>query len=143
MNGIKMSDCRFYVLEDERIVVCVIPNTRDLVVDFIIEHFQWKDCNLYDAISWRFEEYRMPRSFMGKAICSKEDEWNEEVGKLIAFSRAKDKCYKSFFKRANAFIQKVDTRLGDAIELFNNFGAKLEYKREALKERIEELCPQE
>jgi len=76
---------------------------------------------------------------MGKAVCAAEDEWNEETGKLIAFSRAKDKCYKSFFKRANTFVQTVDRRLGDMIEMFNDFGMKLEDKREGMRQRIEGL----
>jgi RNA processing factor Prp31 len=67
-----------------------------------------------------------------------EDEWNKETGCMIAFSRAKDKCYKSFFKRANTFVQTVDRRLGDMIEMFNDFGMKLENKREALQNEIDD-----
>ena len=80
----------------------------------------------------------MPASFMGKAVCATEDEWNEETGRIIAFARGKDKCYKSFFKRANVFVQMVDRRLNDIITKFNDFGMKLEEKREALQAKIEE-----
>ena len=55
---------------------------------------------------------------------------------MIAFSRAKDKCYKSFFKRANKLVQMVDRRLGDMITMFNDFGMKLDDKREALQTKI-------
>ena len=75
---------------------------------------------------------------MGKAVCAPEDEWDVETGKMIAFSRAKDKCYKSFFKRANMLVQKFDARLGDMIELFNNFGEKLDKKRVSLQNKIDE-----
>jgi hypothetical protein len=75
---------------------------------------------------------------MGKAVCAPDDEWNEETGKLIAFARAKDKCYKSFFKRANHFVQTIDRRLGDMIEQFNDFGMKLEDKRVGLEQKINE-----
>lgn len=140
MSGIKMSDCRFYVNEAERVVVCVIPNTSHMVMDFIWDNFNWADINMSDAIDYRLrKEIRMPNSFMGKAICAPEDEWNEELGKMIAFSKAKDKCYKSFFKRANTFVQMVDQRLGNMIESFNNFGMKLENKREALQSQIDEM----
>ena len=37
MKGIKMSDCRFYVNEKERTVVCVIPDTDHMVLDYIWE----------------------------------------------------------------------------------------------------------
>ena len=139
MNGIKMSECKFYVDEEARTVICVIPQTEHMVLDFIWEHFDWPDVNLSDAIDYRMRrDIRMPKSFMGKAVCAAEDEWNEETGRMIAFSRAKDKCYKSFFKRANKFVQTVDRRLGDMIELFNDFGLKLEGKRTALQDQIDE-----
>ena len=138
MNGIKMSDCKFYVDEDARVVVCVIPNTNDMVIDFVREHFMWDDVDMDYAIDYHFEpKLQMPRSFMGKAVCAAEDEWNEELGRKIAFSRAKDKCYKSFFKRANLLVQTYDRRLGDMIEAFNDFGLKLDAKREALESQIE------
>lgn len=143
MNGIKMSDCRFYVDEDARTIVCVIPKTQDLVTDFIRENFQFSDINMYDMIDFwnrRFmHEINMPNTFIGKAKCAKEDNWDVELGKMIAFSRAKDKCYKSFFKRANKFVQTIDRRLGDMITVFNDFGVKLENKRENLQQRIEEM----
>lgn len=139
MNGIKMSECKFYVDEEARTVICVIPQTEHMVLDFIWEHFDWPDVNLSDAIDYHMrQDIKMPKSFMGKAVCAAEDEWNEETGRMIAFSRAKDKCYKSFFKRANKFVQTVDRRLGDMIELFNDFGLKLEGKRTALQDQIDE-----
>jgi len=139
MNGIKMSDCRFYVDEAARTVVCVIPNTRTMVMDFIYEHFDWADISMADSMcNHMFKEISMSYSFMGKAVCAPGDEWNEETGRMIAFARAKDKCYKSFFKRANTFVQTVDKRLGDMIEMFNDFGLKLENKREALQNQIDE-----
>lgn len=141
MNGIKMSDCRFYVNEAERTVVCVIPNTRDMVIDFIHEHFRWNDIDFWMGMDRIESKIDMPHSFVGKAVCDPSDEWNEETGRMLAFSRAKDKCYKSFFKRANRFVQTVDGRLGDIITIFNDFGLKLENKREALQKQIDERIP--
>jgi len=149
MKGIKMSDCRFYVNEAERTVVCVIPQfveegnwrrfTSDMVTDFIEDNFQFPEIDFYYSLESKLkDELEMPSTFMGKAVCSPEDEWNEEVGKMIAFSRAKDKCYKSFFKRANRFVQAIDRRLGNMIEQFNDFGMKLEDKRVGLEQKINE-----
>ena len=139
MKGIKMSDCKFYVDEAARTVVCVIPRTRNMVLDFIWDNFQYSDINLADSIEYRMRnELYMPGSFMGKAVCAPDDEWNEETGRIIAFSRAKNKCYQSFFKRANLFIQTLDRRLGDAITSFNDFGMRLEDKKEALRTIIDE-----
>ena len=149
MKGIKMSDCRFYVNEAERTVVCVIPQfieekngrrfTSDMVLDFIYDNFSFREVDFHYAMDRDFEdELKMPSTFMGKAVCAPDDEWDEETGKLIAFARAKDKCYKSFFKRANHFVQTIDRRLGDMIEQFNDFGIKLEDKRVGLEQKINE-----
>lgn len=149
MKGIKMSDCRFYVNEAERTVVCVIPQfveegnwrrfTSDMVTDFIEDNFRFPEIDFHYSLESKLkDELKMPNTFMGKAVCSPDDEWNEEVGKMIAFSRAKDKCYKSFFKRANRFVQTIDRRLGDMIEQFNDFGMKLEDKRLGLEQKINE-----
>ena len=146
-KGIKMSNCKFYVDEDARTVVCVIPNklgehtfTKNMVIDFIEDKFRFNDLDMQFCLNydWVDKVLKMPSSFMGKAVCAPEDEWNEELGKMIAFSRAKDKCYKSFFKRANTFVQAVDRRLGDMIEAFNNFGMRLEDRRVGLQQQIEE-----
>ena len=149
MKGIKMSDCRFYVNEAERTVVCVIPQviendnyrsiTSNMVIEFIRDNFEFPEFDFgYSIEAKLFDELKMPSSFMGKAVCSPEDEWNEETGKLIAFSRAKNKCYRSFFKRANHYAQVIDKRLGDIIDSFNDFGLKLEDKRQELEKRIGE-----
>lgn len=139
-NGIKMSDCKFYVDEEARTVVCVIPDTKDMVLDFLTDHARFSDFDLDFGTEWKLKnELLMPNSFMGKAVCSEEDEWDEDTGRLIAYSRARNKCYTSFFKRANAYVQALDRRLGDIITMFNDFGMRLEDKRVALETKIEEL----
>lgn len=139
MKGIKMSDCKFYVDEEARIVVCVIPDTSRMIYEFVWDNFNWGDISISDAIETSLRrKLKMPHCFIGKARCSEEDNWDVELGKMIAFSRAKDKCYKSFFKRANMLVQALDGRLGDMIESFNNFGLKLEERRDSLQERINE-----
>ena len=139
MKGIKMSDCKFYVNEEERIVVCVIPKTKYMVEDFIKDHFKWNDIDMQFAVDMDLlKKLYLPSSFMGKAVCAEGDKWNEELGRMIAFSRAKDKCYKSFFRHANILVQTFDRRLGDMIEMFNDFGLKLEEKKETLMNMIAE-----
>ena len=77
MNGIKMKDCKFYVDESARTVVCVIPNTKEMVQSFIDEHFSFNDIDF--GWGWVNKALRMPHSFSGKAVCASEDEWNEAV----------------------------------------------------------------
>ena len=141
MNGIKMSDCRFYVNEEKRTVVCVIPKTRNMVFDFITDHFY--EGNIAVFYGRKRENLLMPRSFTGKAVCAPEDEWNEETGKLIAFYKAKDKCYTSFFKRIDLFIDGTDESLNRFVNIVDDFSIKLLHKTEKLKEEIECRTAQE
>ncbi len=89
------------------------------------------------------QELEMPNTFIGKAVCSPDDEWDEELGRKIAYSRAKDKCYRSFFKRANNIVNLIDRCLGRMMDIFNNFGARLETNREILQAQIEHKLPPE
>lgn len=136
--GIRMSDCKFYVNKEKRTVVCVIPYTRDMLLDFIHDNFDFPDFSIGMGMTVEYElANEMPFSFTGKAVCSTNDKWNEETGRLLAFARAKNKCYLSFFKRANTLIQVLDRRLGDMMEVFNNLGMRLENRRDKLQEKIE------
>ena len=144
MNGIKMSDCKFYADKDAGVVICVIPNTDGMLWDFLHDNCKWHDINMYYAVEGALEEQLyLPDSFVGKAVCAPEDEWNEETGRLIAYARAKDKCYKSFFKRANKLVQTVDKRLENMITIFNDFGVKLEDRRTELHQKIDKALETE
>ena len=136
INGIRQSDCKFYVDKEARTVICVIPNTRDLLTDYIWKHFRH---NNFANPNWEYEEkwLQLPKSFKGRAVCAPEDEWNEETGRLVAFARAKNKAYASFFRHANAFIQDMDRELNQMITNFNDFGMRLETRRDRLENEIE------
>ena len=107
-----------------------------MLLDFVRDEASFNDIEIYSFYDFD-KKLRMPHSFMGKAVCAEEDEWNEELGKKIAYSRAKNKLYTSFFKRANLFIQTVDKRLGDMINKFNDFGNTLDNNRQRLDDDIE------
>ena len=128
--NVKPEDCHYIVNKDKRKVVCLIENTRYSFLDFANKNFVLSpDCfdnpwgRMYVNIRDRLV---MPNRFCGVATCSETDEWDEETGKLIAYSRAKDKLNKSFFKRANFFVNTVDRHINDAVETLNNLGDKLE-----------------
>lgn len=141
MNGIKMSDCRFYTDEEARTVVCVIApeGMEGILIDFITDNFHFNDICLDWAINFRFYDHlRMPKSFMGKAVCAEDDEWDEEAGKLLAFKRAKTKFYNSFFKRANILMRALDHRLDDMVEAFEQLGLKIENNMDAIDDKLGE-----
>ena len=143
---IKYKNCKFIVKPEDRMVICVIDNSvfgeerkkvSDILLDFIFDN---EYSNVDICTSYDFDKkLRMPKSFIGKAVCAEEDEWNEELGKKIAYSRAKNKLYTSFYKRANLFIQETDRRLNYMIDKFNNFGVTLDENKQRLDDEIERL----
>ena len=141
MNGIKMSDCRFYTDEGARTVVCVIAEEgmEDMLISFISENFDFNDICIDWALKSRlYHQLKMPKSFMGKAVCSEDDEWDEEAGRLLAFKRAKTKFYNSFFKRANILMRALDTRLDDMVEAFGRLGLKIEDNMNAIDKQLDD-----
>ena len=137
--NIKKEDCKFIVKPDQRVVVCVIEGShiRTLLTDFVSD-FYFRDLDLYVPHP-AAKKLEMPGSFIGKAVCAPEDEWNEETGRKIAYSRAKHKLYMSFFKRANLYVQIIDRRLNDIMTQFNELGEALSENQDKLEEEIEKL----
>lgn len=139
--NIKRSDCKFIVKPEDKMVICIIDryngeNLKYTLLNFIkVEALGSVDLYPYSKLMRKLE---MPTSFIGKAVCSPDDEWNEEVGKKIAYSRAKNKFYTSFYKRANIYVQAVDNALNNLITKFNDLGAALEENKKKLDEEIEQ-----
>ena len=127
--NIKQKDCRFIVKPDDRMVICIIDGewVRNAVTEFL---YDLDDPNFdLSAYGKLRDQLRMPRAFVGKAVCAAEDEWNEETGKLLAFYRAKHKFYSSFFKRGTLYINSIDRAIDKIYDTFNNMGESLELNR--------------
>lgn len=141
---IHRKDCKFIVKPEERVVLCIIEgrHIKDMLLDYI-EDFEPSAIEVWPTGCDLRKRLTMPRSFVGKATCSESDEWNEELGRKIAYSRAKNKLYTSFFKRANTFINEVDYKLNKMISHLNDFGAKLDEQRINLEQNIKELTQKE
>jgi len=124
---------RFIVQPERRKVVCIISNTKNYLGDFIdLWGNDW-------SVPWKVEEIlRMPDRFVGVATCDENDEWNEEIGKSIAFSRAKYKLHNSFFKRANTFVNECGRALNKLIDSLNDYGEQLSANAEKREKWITE-----
>lgn len=124
---------RFIVQPERRKVVCIISNTKYYLGDFVdLWGNDWCAPNRIEDI------LRMPDRFVGVATCDENDEWNEEVGKAIAFSRAKYKLHNSFFKRANTFVNECDRALSKLITSLNDYGEQLSANAEKREKWITE-----
>lgn len=138
--NVSKDNATFFVNPEKRKVICIIDNTELMFLDFIEANLPIKTC----CCGWwkerQFEkELEMPGRFVGVATCSQDDEWNEETGKIIAFSRAKDNLNRSFFKRANTYVNTIDDWLSRAVEKINAYGDKVTINTDRRHERIDEL----
>lgn len=124
---------RFIVQPERRKVVCIISNTKHYLGDFVdLWGNDW-------SVPWKVEDIlRMPDRFVGVATCDENDEWDEEIGKSIAFSRAKYKLHNSFFKRANTFVNECDRTLSKLITSLNDYGEQLSANAEKREKWITE-----
>lgn len=139
-------DCRYIVNKDKRKIVCLIENTENMFMNFANYNLEIPyDCldavwgRTTDAPKHLCKKLRMPKRFWGVATCAEEDEWDEEKGKLLAFSKAKDKLNTSFFKRANLYINTFDRSLNRATTLLNNLGSKLTLSSIHRHEKLAEM----
>lgn len=140
--NVKPSDCRFVVNEEKKTVVCIYENCSCDFINFINNNCKLEPfgCNNFSVSL--FQKMFMPNKFIGVAVCGPDDEWDEKTGRLIAFSRMKDKLNKSFFKRAQTYIETVDKWLNETVDLFNSLGVKLEKNQEKRHENIDKLIGQ-
>lgn len=129
--NITCDDATFYVNKKKGVVVCVIDNTQDLFKQFALENFRISyTCDTvynltHNINSCLSEKMNMPEKFTGIARLSKDDEWNEEIGRAIAFSRAKDALLKSFLKRINTYVDTLVKWLNESLDMANKLREKL------------------
>ena len=145
--NVTTENAKFFIDESKRVVVCVIEDTERMFLDFVDDNFKIGfECDFDYNANHKFSNYYtfknklyMPNKFIGVARCSENDEWNEEVGCLIAFSRAKDNLLNSFFKRANTYINTLDIWVNEAANTLNALGEKLTVNKEKRHNHIKEL----
>jgi len=122
-------------------VLCIIEGdyVQDMLLDYINEYSCGTAIEFWPNSYKIRKQFELPRSFVGKAVCSTDDEWNEELGRKIAYSRAKNKVYNSFYKRANSFVNTVDRVLNGMVTDLNSFGKNLDSQKESLEQHIDKL----
>lgn len=118
---VQAKECKFIVKEKERKVICIIENSAYDVIHFIRKYIWWVDDDIIDK-----EKLTMPHTFVGVASCAKEDKWDESIGKKIAYYKAKYKYVISFFKHANALVNRIDEETAKIERAFNNYGLKMD-----------------
>ena len=120
---VSKEDVVYIVDEKKRKVVAYVEGTKYELVNFISENKgilpDWFDLpKLHDKLL-------MPNKFIGIATCSPDDEWNPEIGKLIAYHRMKTNMSKSFFKHAETYYKLMLKKVDETVDLINVYGNKL------------------
>ena len=126
---VSKEDVVYIVDEKKRKVVAYVEGTKYELVNFISENKgilpDWFDMpKLHDKLL-------LPNKFIGIATCSPDDEWNPEIGKIIAYHRMKTNMSKSFFKHAETYYRLMLKKINETVDLINIYGNKLtaNYKR--------------
>lgn len=93
-NRVHVIKSEYKVIPDKGIVVCILECTTGVANTDIWSHTQtiWWDKRLPNV------NYRGDFTVRAKAICSKDDKFDEVIGKRIAESRAKAKAYRTAYK---------------------------------------------
>lgn len=120
---VSKEDVIYIVDEKKRKVVAYVEGTKYELVNFINENKgilpDWFDMpKLHNKLL-------MPDKFVGIATCSPDDEWNPEIGKLIAYHRMKTNMSKSFFKHAETYYKLMLKKVNETVDLINVYGNKL------------------
>ena len=120
---VSKEDVVYIVDEKKRKVVAYVEGTKYELVNFISENKgilpDWFDMpKLHNKLL-------MPDKFVGIATCSPDDEWNPEIGKLIAYHRMKTNMSKSFFKHAETYYKLMLKKVNETVDLINVYGNKL------------------
>lgn len=129
--GVNKKNCRFYVDEAARVVVCVIPDTRPTFINFLEENLYQNEIRLPLP---NYRDYDFPSSISAKAKCAPEDEWDEEFGRELAYRRAKEKYYRYFFNLTDKYFAYIENQVSRCAELFNGIQARLNKKADTQNE---------
>lgn len=124
------SEITYYIKEKEGIVIAKV-NKKDIVrnvVDSLTEPFTEQGTNfrevylsdIFEGLIFGSSYYKLlPDYFVGKAVCSVEDEFDVEIGKKIASERALTSYYKVRLKFINIIADFLSEKLDKCEDQLN------------------------
>lgn len=123
---------KYYINDERKTIVAKTENTKT----FLDELFDQRLYSLTDELNAfkKIKDYYYPKTdFVGKAVCSPKDEYDEDVGKKIAAWKADLKYHKYSAKKYMDIISvlyEVVDRIEANIKKHENCCAALEKKLE-------------
>lgn len=137
-HSIRKEDVRFVVNEEKRTVICYIEGTKQMFFEFVRNNLP-----IEDTYEMNWNRLVMPNRFVGKAVCSVDDEWDEQKGRLLAYDRMKNEINASFQRAAQYFISWYDKKLNECVNILNNYGDKLQHNKVRRQNVIAEMFNKE
>lgn len=133
---------QYFVNKEKGIVVARINNCKRDFISFLFNSCDQNALAYHASFSDKdYDQLLMPNSFVGVAQLGENDIWDEELGKQIAYQRAKQKRDASFFKRANVAVRLYERELDKLCNLFDAYGKRLsnnnEYREKKIAEKIQ------
>lgn len=121
---------KYVFVPQARLVKCILSDTRYEAVNALM--------NMDDCFSGYNKDYELPCQFVGVAHCSENDVWNPEIGKRVAYDKARAKLDRSLFKRLQHYVDEQEKHIDEAVFRINALGRKLSLSAQHRAARIEE-----
>lgn len=123
---------KYVVLPEMRMVKCFLTDTQNIANDTLLD----VDGDIATSEVYH-PRYKMPNQYLGVAHCNPNDEWNPELGKQIAYDKAREKLDRSLFKRLQLYVNRCDKHYYDVVNSINVLGRRLSQSHDHRTERIE------
>lgn len=133
---------QYFANKEKGIVVARINDCKRDFISFLFDSCDQNALAYHPPFSDKeYDQLLMPNSFVGVAQLGENDIWDEELGKQIAYQRAKQKRDASFFKRVNMAVRLYERELDKLCNLFDAYGKRLsnnnEYREKKIAEKIQ------
>ena len=133
---------QYFTDKEKGIVIARINDCKKDFISFLIDSCDQNMLAFRTPFSDKeYEQLLMPNSFVGISRLGENDIWDEELGKQIAYQRAKQKRDASFFKRANIVVRLYERELDKLCNLFDAYGTRLSkntsYRENKIMEKIQ------
>lgn len=125
-----MFDIQYFVNEKKGVVVCKISDTAETVVKDMVQHDYGpanEDTYLYSLLN---------DSYVGKARCSANDTFDEDLGRKIAYKRALAKLNHAKEK----MVKRIAAHEKASHERFMDIIGKLEERYARIAANVEKDC---
>lgn len=123
---------KYVILPEVRMVKCFLTDTQNIANDTLLD----MDEDMVTSEVYH-PRYKMPNQYLGVAHCNPNDEWNPELGKQIAYDKARAKLDRSLFKRLQLYVNRCDKHYNDVVNSINVLGRRLSQSHDHRTERIE------